>query len=114
MNSTDRKKLQKGLRTGLAIGLVLCLFSMPYGFYQFIRFAAMAIFVYLAYCEYKDGHMDRTILFIVLALLFQPFAKVALGRAIWNIVDAAVAIYLIYITFGDKIRNRYDTWKKRR
>ena len=51
----------------------------------------MAIFAYLAYCEYKNGHVDRMILFIVLAILFQPFAKIALGRVIWNIVDAIVA-----------------------
>ena len=30
----------------------------------------MAIFVYLAYCEYKNGHVDRMILFIVLTSAF--------------------------------------------
>lgn len=43
MNKSDRKKLQTGLYIGLAIALILCLFPMPYGFYQFVRFAAMAI-----------------------------------------------------------------------
>lgn len=56
MNKSDRKKLQTGLYMGLAITLILCLFSVPYGFYQFARFAAMAIFAYLAYCEYKSKH----------------------------------------------------------
>lgn len=37
------------------------------------------------------------ILFIVLAILFRPFAKIALGRVIWNIVDVIVAGYLIYL-----------------
>ncbi len=97
MNMSDRKKPQTGLYLGLAIALILCVFSMPYGFYQFVRFAAMAIFAYLAYCEYKNGHVDRMILFIVLAILFQPFAKIALGRVIWNIVDVIVAGYLIYL-----------------
>ncbi|MBQ4389082.1 MAG: hypothetical protein II824_03805 [Bacteroidales bacterium] len=97
MNKSDRKKLQRGLYIGLAIALILCLFPMPYGFYQFVRFAAMAIFAYLAYCENKNGHVDRIILFIVLAILFQPFAKIALGRDLWNIVDIIVAGYLIYL-----------------
>lgn len=97
MNKSDRKKLQTGLYIGLAIALILCLFSMPYGFYQFVRFAAMAIFIYLAYCEYKNGHADRMLLFIVLAILFQPFAKIALGRMIWNIVDVIVAGYLVFL-----------------
>lgn len=102
MNKSVRIKLQIGLYMGLAIALVLCLFSMPYGFYQFVRFAAMAIFAYLAYCEYKNGHVDRMILFIVLAILFQPFAKIALGRVLWNIVDVIVAGYLIYLVVQNK------------
>lgn len=62
----------------------------------------MAIFAYLAYCEYKNGHVDRMILFIVLAILFQPFAKIALGRVIWNIVDAIVAGYRISLVIKNK------------
>ena len=62
----------------------------------------MAIFAYLAYCEYKNGHVDRMILFIVLAILFHPFAKIALGRVIWNIVDAIVAGYLIFLVIQNK------------
>lgn len=79
MNKSDRKKLQTGLYIGLAIALILCLFPMPYGFYQFVRFAAMDI------------------LFIVLAIFFRPFAKIAFDRVIWNSVDMIVAGYLIYL-----------------
>ena len=102
MNKNDRKKLERGLYIGLAIALILCLFPMPYGFYQFVRFAAMAIFAYLAYCEYKNSHVDRMILFIVLAILFQPFAKIALGRVLWNIVDVIVAGYLFHLVVQDR------------
>lgn len=102
MNKNDRKKLERRLYIGLAIALILCLFPMPHGFYQFVRFAAMAIFAYLAYCEYKNSHVDRMILFIVLAILFQPFAKIALGRVLWNIVDVIVAGYLIYLVVWNK------------
>lgn len=80
----------------LAAILLLSLLNMPYGFYEFVRFAAMAAFAYLAYKEYeKKGSKDRMILFIVLAILFQPFFKLSLGRLIWNIVDVAVAVLLI-------------------
>ena len=97
MNKSDRKKLQTGLYIGMAIALILCLFSMPYGYYQLVRFLAMAVFAYLAFCEYKDGATDRMILFIVLAILFQPFAKIAIGRVLWNIIDVIVAGYLFYL-----------------
>ena len=51
-----------------------------------------------AYKEYeKKGSKDRMILFIILAVLFQPFFKLSLGRLIWNIVDVAVAVLLIVL-----------------
>ena len=36
-------------------------------------------------------------MFAALALLFQPFFKVAWGRMIWNIVDVVVAVGLIIL-----------------
>lgn len=95
--------MQSILSIGLAIALILCLFSMPYGYYQFVMFLAMAIFIYQAYCEYKDGSKDRMILFIVLAILFQPLLKIAIGRVMWNIVDVFVAGYLFIFAFRRKL-----------
>ena len=37
-----------------------------------------------------------------LALLFQPFFKLALGRTIWNIVDVMVAIFLVFLWYKEK------------
>lgn len=81
----------------VAVMLLLCLFHLPYGFYTLVRFLAMVAFAYLAYLEFKSNHIDRMVVFIVLAVLFQPFAKIALGRVMWNIVDVAVAAYLLFI-----------------
>lgn len=83
--------------TALAVLLLLCLVKMPYGFYQIVRFLAFAGFGYLAYLEYKGKNIDRMVLFVVLALLFQPFLPLSLGRVIWNIVDVVVAVYLAYL-----------------
>ena len=40
--------------------------------------------------------------FGLLALLFQPFLKIALGRTIWNVIDVLVAILLIAIFVYEK------------
>jgi hypothetical protein len=40
--------------------------------------------------------------YIALALLFQPFVKIALGRTIWNIVDVIVGIGLLVSLFINK------------
>ena len=42
------------------------------------------------------------IIYSGLALLFQPFFKIALGREIWNVVDVVVGIGLI----GSLITNK--------
>lgn len=79
----------------LVLLLFLCLAPMPYGYYQLVRFVAMVVFVIMAYRYYRESKGELAITFSALALLFQPFVKIALGRTLWNIVDVAVAILLI-------------------
>nr|WP_253312984.1 DUF6804 family protein [Chryseobacterium sp. HSC-36S06] len=70
---------------------------MPYGYYQFVRYLSFSVFAYLAYTTYTaKGNLTLIVwIYLFLAILFQPFVKIALGRNIWNIVDVAVAIGLI-------------------
>lgn len=75
---------------------------MPYGYFQLVRFAGLIGFGILAYQANKDENKEMTIIFIVLALLFQPFFKMALGRQIWNVVDVIVSLFLIGTIFIDK------------
>jgi hypothetical protein len=80
---------------------------MPYGYFQLVRVAGMVGFAILAYFSYEQKRNLEVIIYISLALLFQPFIKVALGRTIWNIVDVVVAIGLI-----GSILYRYEQQKK--
>lgn len=80
----------------IAILLLLCLADMPYGFFQLVRFATTAAFAYLSYDYFKSKKDGLGILFTALALLFQPFIKIALGRTLWNVVDVLVAVALFY------------------
>jgi len=92
----DMKKI---IKIVLSILFLLCLANMPYGYYQLVRFIAMVGFAVLAYFAYKQGKGSEMIIFIALAVLFQPFFKIALGRTLWNIVDVAVTIWLIVSMF---------------
>ena len=87
------------IKIGLAILLFLCLWKMPYGYYQMVRVVSMIGFGILALSAKEDK--ERWI-YIVLCLLFQPFIKVALGRVLWNIVDVMVAIGLLISIKSDK------------
>ena len=82
----------------LSILLFLCLADMPYGYYQFVRFASCIVFGYLAYLSNEEKLNNQTIIYVVLALLFQPFIKISLGRELWNIVDVIVGVGLILTT----------------
>ncbi|MDO4764038.1 MAG: hypothetical protein Q4A00_06605 [Flavobacteriaceae bacterium] len=80
----------------LALLLFACLLNMPYGFYQMVRFLMLGGMVYLFFVEDKA---ENKIIYIILALLFQPLIKIPLGRTIWNIVDVVVGVGLIIDTF---------------
>lgn len=79
----------------LAVLMLLCLAPMPYGYSQLVRFVAMVVFSLMAYQYYCRNKSIAAMVFGVLALLFQPIYKIALGRATWNVIDVVVAALLI-------------------
>ena len=89
------------LKLIIAILLLLCLADMPYGFYTLVRFVSAFAFAYLSYDYFKSKKDGLGFLFAALAVLFQPFFKIALGRTIWNVVDVIVAIGLVYLIVSD-------------
>lgn len=91
--------MEKIIKIGLAILMFGCLLDMPYGYFQFVRFAALIGFGILAYQANQQKKQTETIVYGVLALLFQPFFKVSSGREIWNIVDVIVGIGLLLSLF---------------
>jgi hypothetical protein len=85
----------KAVKIVLSILFFICLADMPYGYYQLVRFAGLIGFAILAYQAHEQGKQTEMIIYGGLALLFQPFFKIALGREIWNIVDVIVGIGLL-------------------
>lgn len=98
MKVTGRQKLQI---VG-AVLLLLCFLPLPYGFYTIVRVAMAIMSVYFAFDYFVKDKKDLAITFVVIALLFQPFFKLALGREVWLIVDVAVAILLLVLALRRK------------
>ena len=86
----------------LAAMMLLCLAPMPYGYFMLVRFVAMVAFGVMAFKYYQEKKEKLAWVLGLLALLFQPFAKIALGRLIWNIVDVIVAIGFVVLFFVEK------------
>ena len=91
--------MDKIIKIVLAVLLFLCLAKMPYGYYQFVRFAGIIGFAILAYQANQQNKQTEMIVYGALALLFQPLFKIALGRELWNIVDVIVGIGLLISIF---------------
>jgi len=83
----------------LAILFFLCLLDMPYGYYMLVRVLAMTGFSILAYYMHKEERDLEMIIYICLAILFQPIVKIPLGRVLWNIIDVIVGLGLIISIF---------------
>ncbi len=94
--------MDKAIKIILAFLFFLCLVNMHYGYYQFVRFAALFGFSILAYQANQQEKPTEMLVYGALALLFQPFFKIALGREIWNIVDVIVGIGLLGSVFKKK------------
>ena len=114
----------------LSVLLLLCLAPMPYGYYQLVRFITMTVFGVLAWLFYatrntpglcapeeqkgyiKDdsttilSKVSMAIVFGALALLFQPFLIITLGRIVWNVVDVIVAGMLIIMWLNLRISDK--------
>ncbi len=94
--------MEKIIKISLAILLLVCLAKMPYGYFQLVRFLALVGFGLLAYQSSKRNSETEVILYIILAILFQPFFKISLGRMFWNIVDVIAAIGLLLSVLKSK------------
>ena len=87
--------MEKKIKIILSILFFVCLADMPYGYYQVVRFVGLLGFVILSYKAHEQGRQSEMIIYGGLALLFQPFLKLDLGRQVWNIVDIIVGLGLI-------------------
>ena len=86
--------MEKLLKIGLSILLLLCLLDMPYGYYQLIRMLGMIIFGILA-INVQKTNQRWFVFWLTSAILINPFIKVSLGRLIWNFVDVIWAVSLL-------------------
>jgi hypothetical protein len=88
-------KTEQFIKITLAVLFFICLLNMPYEYFQLVRLLALIGFSVLAYKSYEKDQSTMTIVYIGLAILFQPLIKISLGRELWNFVDVVVAVGLL-------------------
>ena len=72
-----------------------------YSYYQFVRFSGMVGFSVLSYQQYKKNNV-WFVVWLASVILINPIFKIALGRILWNIIDVAWAVLLIYSLLREK------------
>ena len=83
----------------LAAMFLLCLAPMPIGYFNLVRLVAVISFGVMAYKSYVAKKEIFAWTFGILALLFQPFVKITLGRTVWNIIDVIIAIGFLFLFY---------------
>jgi hypothetical protein len=86
-------------RLAAAFFLIWAFWPHPYKYFEALRFWIMTVSIFGVYCSIQWKQQGWAWVFGVIAILFNPFAKIALGRQNWNYVDAIVAAVFIASIF---------------
>jgi len=87
----------------VAILLIVSFFKLPFEYYQIIRFIVTAIFLWLIISYNGKENLGLRFFFGVLAVLFNPFYKIDIGRSLLQIVDLVTASLLIILIIQNSI-----------
>lgn len=85
----------KAIKFILAIIIGLAALKMPYGYYSFMRTAAMIGFGYIAIKNFDQKKVVEGLICIGLAILFQPLFKVVMQKQMWIKIDISICILLL-------------------
>lgn len=74
--------------------MIMAVIDFPYAYYQLLRFIAFFAFGIAAYLSFNAS--EKIIPFVLgfMAIVFNPFIKIYLGRDLWMIVDVIAGVGL--------------------
>lgn len=92
------------LKTSIIIVLLLAsTHKQSYNFFIFLRWFVMIASLFLSYFSYKDKQYGIIVLFLTIAILFNPFAKFVFHKSTWHQIDIIVAIVMMLTVITDLI-----------
>lgn len=83
-----------------ALMLLCALGRWPYGYYQLLRWVTCAAAVWVGFLAYGWQKKWATVVFAILAVLFNPLVPIHLSREIWQPIDAISAVLFVTIAFA--------------
>lgn len=85
-------------KTGLIVAsvcLLLALLPMPYGYYQLLRLIVCGVSIWAAISTYKTNQ-TLTILYALVALLYNPVFIIHFDRSTWAIINVLTVLFFGY------------------
>lgn len=76
----------------VAVMLLGAVAPLPYGYYQFLRWATCGVGIFIAVEAYRWGKIWAVWLFGVVAVLFNPLIPIHLTKEIWQPIDLICAL----------------------
>jgi hypothetical protein len=81
----------------LAALLFVAVLPLPYAYYEILRVAVCLGVLYMLVKEWPLLEGQTKGVFIVLAVLFNPFSPIYLSKIIWMIIDIVAGVYLLQL-----------------
>ncbi len=81
----------------VAAALFLGAFPLPYGYYGLLRVIGCAAFSWCAYILFESKNTKHAWIMVVLAVLFNPFAKFHFPKEAWAVIDICASGFLLFI-----------------
>jgi len=104
-------KANKNKNIAIIISIILLFLAMieglPYGFFTLLRLVVFGTTAYLTWLAYRIEKQTWSWIFGFIALVFNPFIPLHLGRDLWVVVDLLVAVFLIISIFAFKLPKEF-------
>ena len=68
---------------------------LPYGNYALLGFVATPVFAWAAVEAYRIDRIVLACIYVLLAVVFNPFVPVELDRDTWFVVEVGVGIFIV-------------------
>lgn len=75
--------------------LFIAIFSLPYGYYQLLRLIVTGVAAWTSWNFYKSNLSSWAIIFLFVAILFNPVVPVYLTKAAWVPLDFITACLFV-------------------
>lgn len=78
--------------------LFIGVLPLPYSYYTLLRLVACGVFAWAAFITYEKSEKIFPWIFVVLAVVFNPFVKLHFPKELWIVIDFSAGLFLLLVS----------------